>query len=108
MILILSLSTCKDFGKGDSANSSNWSAHQGRMNWADAKAKCASLGMRLPTIEELKAEYAGKFMEPWKTDGIYFWSSTPSDHPIGYNPSLSIVSRHNVPYSTNNHVRCIR
>jgi hypothetical protein len=31
-----------------------WSAYQGNMLWHEAKAKCESIGMRLPTKEELR------------------------------------------------------
>ncbi len=32
--------------------SENWSEHQGYMNWRNAKTKCESIGMRLPTRKE--------------------------------------------------------
>jgi hypothetical protein len=35
-----------------SKSDGKWSEYQGYMNWEDGKKKCASLGMRLPTIEE--------------------------------------------------------
>ena len=31
-----------------------WSAFQGNMTWNEAKTKCESIGMRLPTREELQ------------------------------------------------------
>lgn len=37
--------------------SGKWSAYQGLMYWNDAKKKCASIGMRLPTRGELVAAH---------------------------------------------------
>lgn len=62
----------------------NWSDYQGAMNLEAAKKKCASIGMRLPTIEELKVANEMKTTEPWEIDGYYYWSSTPSNDGLTY------------------------
>ncbi|HMV79160.1 MAG TPA: hypothetical protein PL048_05570 [Leptospiraceae bacterium] len=57
-----------------------WSEDQGRMNWEDAKKKCESIGMRLPTTDELKEAYAAGITKSWKkisTDNYDIWSSDP-------------------------------
>ncbi len=45
---------------------SKWSVHQGNMNWMAAKAKCTSIGMRLPTIDELVAAHKAGAWEKWQ------------------------------------------
>ena len=52
-----------------------WSDYLGRMNWNDANTKCKSLGMRLPTIVELRELTAKKESEiSWIKRQT--WSST--------------------------------
>ena len=51
-----------------------WSEYQGSMNWHNAKAKCASGKMRLPTREEFDLEYKEKGTESWKKDGNWYWT----------------------------------
>jgi tetratricopeptide (TPR) repeat protein len=55
-----------------------WSDFMGYKNWNDANNACAGIGMRLPTIDELKAAYNSGINNSWKKASIY-WSSTPSD-----------------------------
>lgn len=62
-----------------------WSDYQGNRKWKDAKSKCESIGMRLPTISELKDAYDAKLTKSWKESGFfsgsYYWSSTGTrDH----------------------------
>ena len=98
--------------KGAKTNiwSDKWSAHQGKMNWGEAKKKCASIGMRLPTIKELKTAYEDKIIEPWDKDvplHIY-WSATPYGHN---GDAWLIISTGNMIHSfdaSNFYVRCIR
>ncbi len=61
--------------KIDPKLSSSWSDYQGGMNWYDAKNKCASLGMRLPSRAELITAYETKVTESWKKDGLDYWTS---------------------------------
>ena len=51
-----------------------WSDYQGSMNWHNAKAKCASSKMRLPTRAEFDFEYKEKGTESWKKDGNWYWT----------------------------------
>lgn len=57
-----------------------WSANLGKVSWEDASAMCESMGMRLPTIEELKTAYSAGVTKPWKSDGDWnwYWTSTPT------------------------------
>lgn len=55
-----------------------WSAYQGFFGFTDAKKKCKSIGMRLPTIEELKSANRSKITKSWDKDSSYYWSSTPA------------------------------
>ena len=56
-----------------SISAETWSNDLGRMDFNYANARCRSLGMRLPTIGELKAAYESGLT---RSSGIY-WSSTP-------------------------------
>ncbi len=110
--------------KGDAGNSTNttkpdptpkpapsngkWSAYQGVMNWEDAKKKCASIGMRLPTIEELKAAYAAGITESWKTDGNYYWSSTPVGDDRAYLLDIRFGNSYDNFRVSKHTVRCLR
>jgi hypothetical protein len=86
-------------------NSKKWSDYQGLMNWNNGKAKCASIGMRLPTIEELKAAYTAKVTEPWKADGHGYWSSTPNGDSLAYGLGFN---GYGYLRDYDNLVRCIR
>lgn len=85
-----------------------WSDYQGKMNWNDAKTKCLEIGMRLPSLEELKTAYTAKVTEDWKTDGKHYWSSkTYGDENANIfliNEGVSLLFSRNFTY----HVRCIR
>lgn len=53
-----------------------WSANFGVMNWHEAKKKCESVKMRLPTISELKDAFLDKEMANWNKDQEeLLWSS---------------------------------
>jgi hypothetical protein len=52
-----------------------WSEDQGRMEYNSAKDQCKSIGMRLPSISELKAAYKDGTTNSWGDD--VYWSSTP-------------------------------
>lgn len=63
---------------------SKFSKYQGKMNWDDAQGKCASIGMKVPTREELKKAYSLKVMEDWEKDGLGYWSSEESVKGYAY------------------------
>lgn len=92
------------------AGSENWSANLGYMNWEDAKAKCASQKMRLPTLDELKAAQSSNVTDSWKKQGYLYWSVTQTPTLLG-DPYLLYAFNGEV-YSTsryaNNYVRCIK
>ena len=56
----------------------------GEMGWYYANEKCKSLGMRLPTLDELKKAYDAGILKSWQKDGYYYWSSTPYDAELYY------------------------
>lgn len=92
-------------------SSNNFSESQGAMNWNDAKAKCASLGMRLPTRSELTLAYIAKETESWGKDGYTYWTSEEYSYSED-SAFFSSVDFGNVSFphskSNDNHVRCIR
>jgi len=101
--------------ENEKKNSQQWSDYQGKMNWNDAKAKCASLGMRLPTRAELGTAYKAKVTQSWKVDwqksgysnhwtseeysasGAYTFYVGDGDDTVSYFKDVDGV-----------HVRCIR
>jgi hypothetical protein len=56
-----------------------WSKYMGYMTWSSADNKCKEIGMRLPTIDELKMAYMSGNTKSWQNDGYLYWSSTPYD-----------------------------
>lgn len=110
--------------KGEAGNSTNttksdpkptpssgkWSAYQGKMNWEDAKAQCASIGMRLPTIEELKVAYEAKITDSWENDGdrYLYWSSTPFGATRAYYFSIYDGGSYDYSRRGEDSVRCVR
>jgi formylglycine-generating enzyme required for sulfatase activity len=91
-----------------SKSDGKWSEYQGYMNWEDAKKKCASIGMRLPTIEELESAYKSGVTESWKTDGYNYWSSTPVGDDRAYNLSINYGDSDDRYRGVVNRVRCLR
>jgi hypothetical protein len=92
------------------AQTGTWGRYQGSLKWEDAKARCASNGMRLPSIEELKAAYKAKVTESWRQngDGCRFWSSTPDgDKQANYFDVCEGQSSSTYRYHDHN-VRCLR
>jgi hypothetical protein len=55
----------------------NWGPYMGVMEWGQANAKCRSMGMRLPTFDELRTVYLSGLTESWQKDGYEYWSSSP-------------------------------
>lgn len=55
--------------------SREWSAYQGQMKWYEAKAICASKGMRLPTLEEMEEAFEAHIMRTWIKEGKNYWTS---------------------------------
>ena len=91
------------------SDSINWSGYQGVMNWHDAKAKCVSLGMRLPTKKELLAAYTSGVGKAWEKDGRWYWTSEVSFAETAY----GVFIHDGYVYSGNkatgvSFVRCIR
>ncbi len=85
-----------------------WSEYMGSMTWDSANAKCRSIGMRLPTIDELKVAYKAEIMKSWQKDGFYYWSSTPSDSESYYVLVVDFGPKSDNDRTDSNHVRCRR
>lgn len=97
----------EDFG----SVSEKWSNHQGRLKWDEAKAKCASLGMRLPTVKELRTVYNSSQKYEWKKDGNGYWGVEDESNEIPYlfgmEKGISGSIAKSVGYAKLN-LRCIR
>jgi hypothetical protein len=90
-----------------SKGSSSWSTYQGRLGWYEAWDKCWSIGMRLPTIDELKLARRSKVTKSWDVDGYSYWSSTPDQlglYYLLYVPDGSVEKAN--PITAALHVRC--
>jgi hypothetical protein len=86
-----------------------WSEFQGKYTWEQATSVCKGLGMRLPTLDELKHAYEAKLTKEWKTDGHYYWTETSA---FGGGYFVFITYSGNVYYNFKNDdyylVRCFR
>jgi hypothetical protein len=88
---------------------SSWSDYQGKMNWNDAKAKCASIKMRLPSRSELESAYKSGLMASWKNDGTVYWSSeiyATAYAYFFYVSPLALTPSHSAVITFMKHVRC--
>lgn len=92
-----------------------WSQYQGRMNWDKAMEKCVSIGLRLPTIEELIAASFTDITIHWRKDGYDYWSSSRPDAPDANRADDESAYHLNIDggkyaYSSayERHVRCLR
>lgn len=59
----------------ETAPNEKWSPYQGAMSWNDAKAKCESIGMRLPARNELLEVFRSSRKDEWLQTAGYYWSS---------------------------------
>lgn len=91
-----------------SADTKRWSLLQGNLNWSDAKAKCNSIGMRLPTLEELKISFEKEEIANWKKDGTTYWSSNEISSDRAYYISLLNGSKFSLAKNKTTLVRCIQ
>jgi len=89
-------------------SSSKWSGYQGAMDWEEAKKKCASIKMRLPTIKELKTAHSENLMTSWETEGYFYWSSEPMDEKHAYTVSTVNADVSDVIREYRASVRCIK
>lgn len=85
-----------------------WSQYQGWMNWNDAKAKCKSINMRLPTRKEFQMARKVGITESWKKDGAYYW--TKEELPESNIYVFGIFTGRAIPGRADKgkHTRCIR
>jgi hypothetical protein len=86
----------------------DWSPYMGEMEWGLANTKCRSIGMRLPTIDELKAAYNAGITKSWQKDGYHYWSSTPYDSERYYGLGVSDGSTYYYNRGNSSNVRCRR
>lgn len=90
-------------------SSGKWSEFQGQLTWEDAKAKCKSIGMRLPTIVELTGAYNAGIMQSWDPQGGGgIWSSKLDGVGNAYVISIAYGNFSAHPLDFNYFVRCIR
>ncbi len=75
------------------------------MNWEDAKAKCKSLGMRLPIINELSPAYDDGLMVSWEKNG--YWSSTLVDAEHSYILNIYTGNKQDSSHINTYSVRCL-
>jgi hypothetical protein len=88
--------------------SRNFSAYHGKNTWEDAKAKCDSIGMRLPTRAELDAAYKAKEIESWEADGIWYWTSEEVSENFAYSFTVGYGDVGYDSKGSARRVRCIR
>jgi len=94
--------------KEANTNLVKWSDYQGKMNWENAKKKCENIGMRLPTIEELKTAFSTKMTESWENDGNLYFSSTLDGVAHAYILHVNSGNSYSGFRSSDFYVRCIR
>ena len=85
-----------------------WSKYMGFMTWGTADNKCKEIGMRLPTIDELKMAYKSGIAKSWQNDGYNYWSSTPYDAERYYVLNVYNGFTYNYHRNFNYNVRCRR
>jgi hypothetical protein len=84
----------------------DWSPDMGSLDWDSANAKCRSIGMRLPSFDELKAAYNAGITKSWP--GFGYWSSTPYDAERYYSLYVGDGGTDNYNRSDYAYVRCRR
>jgi hypothetical protein len=111
---------------------SKWSAKMGDLRYNEADLKCKSIGMQLPSIEQLKTAYKyeitkswydnqpkektnffkkdvfNKFIDLLKVEIPSYWSSTPYDSERYYNLNVLDGSTRDANRGGYNGVRCRR
>lgn len=87
-----------------------WSEYQGKLSWKSADTKCESLGMRLPTIQELRNAYISRLTKSWDEKGDYYW--TYGFYSRSYEDAYCFninYGEHSLSYmNVYKHVRCVR
>ena len=83
---------------------------QGRMTWSEAKAKCSSAGMRLPTSLELSDAYRAGIKDSWiqEMSHTWYWSSDEISSESAYYLGLGRGSVYKGSKSLKNAVRCTK
>ncbi|MBK9500707.1 MAG: DUF1566 domain-containing protein [Leptospiraceae bacterium] len=87
-----------------------WSEYQGKLSWKGATIKCESIGMRPPTIQELKVAYNTKLPKAWEEKGDYYWTAHEYSRTFEDAYCFNIISgEHSISYRhVYKHVRCVR
>ena len=83
-----------------------WSEPQGEHNWMNAKAKCSTIKMRLPTRLEIEDAYNTKLAESWRKD--WYWTSEESNTGYAYIFSRNLGLIFDSFKENSFPVRCIR
>ncbi|HMV43672.1 MAG TPA: hypothetical protein PK079_18880 [Leptospiraceae bacterium] len=88
-----------------------WSDYLGLMTWEDAKKKCESLGLRLPTKEEMIQAYQNGETKSWEKEGEAYWTSTEFSKGTNSYYYFGVVNGFSSHYGgkdDDGHVRCIQ
>jgi hypothetical protein len=86
----------------------NFSSFQGTMKWKEAKEKCESLSMRLPTRVDFKKAVEDKITESWKSDGWFYWTSDELDNESAFPFFIGLGIMPPIKKKSTRHIRCIR
>jgi len=96
------------FVAGYSQVALTWSGYMGKMTLTEAGQKCASIGMRLPTLDELNAAY-NSGLNKWDHNGSWtYWSTNSFGANLGDNVIMVFGDAIGYNRSGMNHVRCVR
>ncbi len=90
------------------ADDKKWSSLQGSLNWNEAKKKCSSLGMRLPSLEELKTSFDKEELSAWKKDGNTYWTASEISSDRAYYFTLLNGAKFSLAKNKSISVRCVR
>jgi hypothetical protein len=86
-----------------------WQSYEGEgWTWVSANEKCASLGMRLLTRNELVTVYKLGLGTDWLKDGTWYWSSEDFSKERAYAVNMANGEVDNHYKNHAGRVRCIR
>lgn len=91
---------------------SDWSDYLGKMNWVNAKQKCQSKGMHLPSVKEWQKIYNAGKTNGWKNPNTsnfsVYWTSDEFSGAGALVFSLSDGDTDRYIKELNIHVRCLK
>ncbi|PKA24748.1 hypothetical protein CH381_18905 [Leptospira sp. mixed culture ATI2-C-A1] len=93
----------------------HWSDPFGKMKLSEATEKCKSLGMRLPTVNELKIAHMIGVIKWWHRDGYtqVYWAKRENERTYNFdvrtdqpNPTIS-ADNDSKTNNNHGHARCV-